>query len=148
MLNVLTRARFLFKQVLEPLDDMNLEDEILNLEDEISDLVLELVTGQPSDLFLKRLFSLKAGKWTDAAGLCKGLAETQAQITELLSQVGDEDTLQVMWLEYPDTAQQKGYCLILFFVELLSWTNSAFYNKQGFFETQNKQMPELVKTNR
>ncbi len=112
--------------------EMNLEDglEELELEDRLSSLTADLVEFESNDLFLERLFSEEAGKWIEIESLCSKLQEIEGQFEELRKSF--EGTLQVTWLDYPSVAYGGGYCLIIFFVEALHWSNLALYNKQLF----------------
>ena len=113
-------------------EEMNLEDGIeeLELEDRLSSLTADLVEFESNDLFLERLFSEEAGKWIGIEPLCNGLKEIESQLEELRESV--EGTLQVTWLDYPNAAYGECYCIIIFFVEALHWSNLALYNKQLF----------------
>ncbi len=93
----------------------------MKIEHQLSDITADLVELEENKPFLERLFSIEAGRWVDAGCLCDGL-------TQKLK----EGRAQVTWLDYPDAAHGKGYCLIIFFSEELHWSNVALYNKQWF----------------
>lgn len=99
----------------------------MNIENKISDITADLVELEENSAFLERLFSIEAGKWVDAVSLCKGLTQIKGQLEKL-----KEETMRVTWLDYPDAAHGKGYCLIIFFSEELHWSSVALYNKQWF----------------
>ena len=99
----------------------------MNLENKLSDITADLVELEENSAFLERLFSIEAGKWVDAVSLCKGLTQIKGQLEKL-----KEETMRVTWLDYPDAAHGKGYCLIIFFSEELHWSSVALYNKRWF----------------
>jgi len=93
----------------------------MNIENRLSDITADLVELEANTPFLERLFAIEAGRWVDAAYLCNGLTQRLR-----------EETVQVTWLDYPDAAPGKGYCLIIFFSEELHWSNVVLYNKAWF----------------
>lgn len=101
----------------------------MNIESQLSDITADLVELEENSAFLERLFSHKAGKWVDAFSLCNGLTPIRGRLEKL-----KEETVRVTWLDYPDAAHGKGYCLIIFFSEELHWSNVALYNKQWFLQ--------------
>jgi hypothetical protein len=123
------------------LEDMNIEESIeMELEDKLSCLTADLVEFESNSPFIERLFSEEASKWIEIQSLCSGLKEIESQLEELKESF--EGTLRVTWLDYPDAAVGKGYCLIIFFVEALHWSNLALYNKQLFL----KKLAEKTRT--
>lgn len=113
------------------LEEMNQEENLeMELEDKLSSITADLVEFESNSQFLERLFSEEAGKWIEIEPLCNGLKEIESQLEELRESV--EGTLQVTWLDYPNAAYGEGYCIIIFFVEALHWSNLALYNKQLF----------------
>lgn len=106
----------------------SLED--IELEDRLSSITADLVEVEKNSAFLERLFSVDAGRWINIAPLCSGLNEIEGQLEEFRESF--EKTLRVTWLDYPEAAYGKGYCIIVFFVEALHWSNVALYNKQLF----------------
>jgi hypothetical protein len=93
----------------------------MNIENQLSDLTADLVELEEHTLFLKRLFSTEAGRWT-------GLSTLYQECAEKLDAVA----VQVTWLDYPDASNGYEYCLIVFFSEELHWSNVALYNRQWF----------------
>src|SRR5919202_1968937 len=123
------------------LEDMNIEESIeMELEDKLSCLTADLVEFESNSPFIERLFSEEASKWIEIQSLCSGLKEIESQLEELKESF--EGTLRVTGLEYHDAAVGKGYCLIIFFVEALHWSNLALYNKQLFL----KKLAEKTRT--
>jgi hypothetical protein len=94
-----------------------------NKENQLSDITADLVELEENGVFLERLFSLEAGQWVDAASLCNG-------VTQKLQ----DGVVQVTWLDYPNAAHGKGYCIIIFFAEEYHWSNVALYNKKWFLQ--------------
>lgn len=114
------------------LEKMNLEDGLeMEVEDILSSITADLLEFESNRLFLDRLFSEEAGKWLEIAPLCEGLVEIESQLEELRASF--EGRLRVIWLDYPDAAAGEGYCLIVFFVEELMWSNLSIYNQKYFF---------------
>ncbi|MBI4641216.1 MAG: hypothetical protein HY731_11010 [Candidatus Tectomicrobia bacterium] len=104
----------------------------MNLEDKLSDLTANLVELEENSLFLERLFSDDSGRWIDVASLCSGLTDVEGRLEELRKSL--KAPLQVTWLDSPKSVYRNGYCVILFFLEELHWSNVALYNKQWFLQ--------------
>ena len=102
----------------------------MKVEERLADLTADLVEYEENSIFLERLFSLKAGVWEDVTALCRDIVHLEEHMAQL--QRSSKGRLQVTWLDYPASTQGKGYCLIVFFVEELHWSNVALYNKQWF----------------
>ena len=103
----------------------------MKLEDKLSEITADLVEFEENTLFLERLFSVEAGRWIEVAPLCNGLTEEVEEQLEALEE-SFQTPLQVAWLNSPKSAYGSGYCLIIFFLEDLHWSNVALYNKQWF----------------
>ncbi|MBD1806921.1 hypothetical protein H6F98_15850 [Microcoleus sp. FACHB-SPT15] len=127
------------------LEEMNLEENLeMELEDKLSCLTADLVEFESNSLFLERLFSEEVGKWIEIESLCSGLQEIESQLEELKELFvaccpEGAGTLRVTSLDYPDAACGEGFCLIIFFVEALHWSNLALYNKQLFLRKLSRQ---------
>jgi hypothetical protein len=102
----------------------------MKVEEKLADLTADLVECEENSVFLERLFSLKAGVWEDVTALCRDIMHLEEHMAQL--QRSSKGRLQVTWLDYPTSTHGKGYCLIVFFVEELHWSNVALYNKQWF----------------
>lgn len=111
---------------------MNKEESLeeMDVEDRLSCITSDLVSMKSNSPFLKRLFSQNAGKWIEIESLCSSLKEIETQLEKLRELF--KGTLRVTWLTYPEAAVGEGYCLIIFFVEALHWSNLALYNKELF----------------
>jgi hypothetical protein len=103
----------------------------MKVEERLADLTADLVEYEENSVFLKRLFSLKAGVWEDVTALCRDIGHLEDHIAQL--QRSAKDRLRATWLAYPASTHGKGYCLIVFFVEELHWSNVALFNKQWFY---------------
>jgi hypothetical protein len=112
---------------LETLLDRDSEE--LELEDWLSCISADLLEYDRNSLFLERLFAQKSGEWSTIESLCDGLPDIETQLQHLAAISPAE--LRVTWLDYP-TAAGLGFCLILFFVESLHWSNLAVYNQALF----------------
>jgi hypothetical protein len=99
-------------------------------EDSLADITADLVEHAENTLFLERLFALEPGVWENVAVLCRDMPHLKDQIASLKRP--DPGVLRVTWLDYPRSAHGKGYCLIIFFMEELHWSNVALYNKAWF----------------
>lgn len=108
----------------------------MNLEESLADITADLVELKENSPFLERLFAVRAGQWLDAAVLCSQLID----ITDRLEGLSEsfEGALHVTWLAYPESVYGDGYCLIIFFVEALHWSNIAVYNRRHFLQTQSE----------
>jgi hypothetical protein len=102
----------------------------MKVEERLADLTADLVEYEENSVFLKRLFSLKAGVWEDVTALCRDIGHLEDHIAQL--QQSAKDRLRATWLAYPASTHGKGYCLIIFFAEELHWSNIALFNKQWF----------------
>jgi len=102
-------------------------EEQLTLEDELEDFAADFVSDKHSDTHLRRLFQRESGKWITAQQLCNEQEDVLARLGTL--QESAEGTLQVAWLENPESAYGEGYVTILFFVESVFWKTLAIYNK-------------------
>jgi hypothetical protein len=102
----------------------------MKVEERLADLTADLVECEENSVFLERLFSLKAGVWADVTALCRDIVHLEEHMAQL--QRSCKGRLQATWLDYPASTHGKGYCLIVFFVEELHWSNVALYNKQWF----------------
>ncbi len=100
----------------------------MKVEERLADLTADLVEREENSVFLERLFSLKAGVWEDVTALCRDIVHLENHMAQL--QRSSKGRLPVTWLDYPTSTYGKGYCLIIFFVEELHWSNVALYNKQ------------------
>ncbi len=101
-------------------------------EEQLADITADLVELEANHPFLARLFSLPAGMWEEVTILCDDLPQIKDQIKQL--QKYSTDILQVTWLDYPYSTSGKGYCVIIFFAEVLHWNSVALYNKQWFLQ--------------
>jgi hypothetical protein len=104
----------------------------MNIEEQIAEITTDLVELEACHPFLERLFSLQAGVWETALLLCKDLLHIQKQIKHLENKISDR--LMISWLDYPISTHGAGYCLIIFFVESLHWSQIALFNKQWFLQ--------------
>jgi hypothetical protein len=104
----------------------------MGIEDKLADLTTDLVEHEENQTFLARLFALEAGVWADVAVLCHEVVPLEEHVAHL--QESTTGHLHVTWLDYPDAEHGKGYCLIIFFVEELHWSNVALYNKHWFLQ--------------
>ena len=104
----------------------------MTIEDQMADITADLVELEAYQPFLERLFSLQAGVWTTASLLCKDLLHIQEQMKHLEKKIADR--LMISWLDYPVSTHGEGYCLIIFFVESLPWSQVALFNKQWFLQ--------------
>jgi hypothetical protein len=102
----------------------------MKVEERLADLTADLVECEENSVFLERLFSLKAGVWKDVTALCRDIVHLEDHMAQL--QRSAKGRLQATWLDYLASRHGKGYCLIIFFVEELHWSNVALYNKQWF----------------
>jgi hypothetical protein len=102
----------------------------MRVEERLADLTADLVECEENSVFLERLFSLKAGVWEDVTALCRDIVHLEDHMAQL--QRSSKGRLHATWLDYPVSTHGKGYCLIIFFVEELHWSNVALYNKQWF----------------
>ena len=104
----------------------------MNIEEQMAEITTDLVELEVGHPFLERLFSLQAGVWETALLLCKDLLHIQKQIKHLENKISDR--LMISWLDYPISTHGAGYCLIIFFVESLHWSQIALFNKQWFLQ--------------
>jgi hypothetical protein len=102
----------------------------MKIEESLADLTADLIGCKANSAFLERLFSLKAGVWADVTDLCRDIVHLEDHIAQL--QRSSKGRLRATWLNYPISTHGKGYCLIIFFMEELHWSNVALYNKQWF----------------
>ena|GEM_PF-1015601 len=102
----------------------------MKVEERLEELTADLVESEENSVFLERLFSLKAGVWEDVTALCRDIVHLEDDMAQL--QQSSKDGLRATWLNYPASTHGKGYCLIIFFIEELHWSNVALYNKQWF----------------
>lgn len=99
-------------------------------EERLADLAADLVSIQQNELMLERLFEAQPGQWVDIDSLVGGLPPVAHQLDEM-AELAD-GTIRVTWLDYPQSLNGPGYCLILFFLEELLWSHVAVYNKGRF----------------
>jgi hypothetical protein len=114
----------------------------LSIEDHLTEMTADLMALEKNSPFLVRLFTRKAGVWTDITALCQDLGHCTDQIESVQQQL--PGTLQVTWLAYPNAAHGRGYCVIIFFAEEVPWSNVALYNK-AWFSRGLGQRPSVVK---
>ncbi|HAC62936.1 MAG TPA: hypothetical protein DCF68_05220 [Cyanothece sp. UBA12306] len=110
-----------------------LED--LEIEDQLSYLTADLVEYKSNQKFLDRLFAHESGKWTDIYNLCHDLNSISDNLKDL--EKACQGILQVTWLDYPSNLGE-GYCLIIFYLESLHWSNMALHCKTKLSEVQPK----------
>lgn len=108
----------------------------MNVEESLADITADLVELKENNLFLERLFAAPAGQWLQVAALCSKLTHISIGLEELSESF--EGTLHTTWLAYPESVYGDGYCLIVFFVEALHWSNVAIYNRRHFLRTRAK----------
>ena len=123
------------------LEEINLQDSLEEeeIEDILSGITADLVGYESNSPFLERLFLQAGGKWIEIDGLCKGLKEIESQLEELKELF--DGTVRVTWLDYPDATCGLDYCIIIFFVEALHWSNLALYNKGLFLRKLTQKTP-------
>jgi len=109
----------------------------MNLEDRLSDITADLVELEENSVFLDCLFSQESGRWMEVASLCNDLTEIEGRLEELKKSL--KAPLQVTWLDSPKSAYENGYCIIIFFLEELHWSNVALYNKQWFLQHHSRE---------
>jgi hypothetical protein len=100
-------------------------DKPLDLEDELLNFTADLLALKINQIVLEGLFGLGAGEWVNLGELLETLPEMAQQLTEFERVAGGQ--LQVTWLRHPETSES--YCLVLFFMESLSWDSLAIYNR-------------------
>ena len=110
---------------MKPQVKLKTELDDLETEDEWADFTADLLSLKISGPILKRLFTNPLGHWLDFSELLSGHDETVRKLEILQSEC--DGTLRVAWLDYPDL--DRGYCMILFYVDSLGWNNLALYNK-------------------
>ncbi|MGK7887820.1 MAG: hypothetical protein AB4042_00700 [Leptolyngbyaceae cyanobacterium] len=100
------------------------KSEVIDLEDELVDFTADLLSLRQNESVLVRLFHQPMGTWTD---LCTLFAEDHCN--ELLATLHKncDGVLRVTWLNHPELNQ--GYCLILFYMDALNWSQLVLYNK-------------------
>lgn len=99
-------------------------------EDSLADITADLVEHAENHSFLERLFALEPGVWEEVVILCRDVTHLKDQMASL--KAPGQGVLRVTWLDYPRSVHGKGYCLIVFFMEELHWSNVALYNKARF----------------
>jgi hypothetical protein len=102
--------------------DNNIVD--LDIEEEWADFTADLLSLRSNEYLLKNLFSHPIGQWLNFSDLLDNQVDRQ-QLNTL--QTDCAGTLQVTWLGHPQL--DRGYCLVLFYVDSLDWNNLSLYNK-------------------
>jgi hypothetical protein len=103
--------------------DNNVVD--LDIEEEWTDFTADLLSLRSNESLLNNLFSHPIGQWLNFSNLLGGQGELCQRLDNL--QTDCDGTLQVTWLSHPQL--DRGYCLVLFYVESLDWNNLSLYNK-------------------
>lgn len=106
--------------------EMIVENELddLAIEDEWADFTADLLSLRESESILTQLFLNPLGQWLDFSNLLND-DEILQKLASL--QADCDGKLRVTWLEHPEL--DRGYCLVLFYVDSLGWNNLALYNK-------------------
>jgi hypothetical protein len=102
----------------------------MNREEMLADVAADLVSIKQNRDFVRRLFRTEAGRWASVPTLCEGLPETAQRLKELEALA--EGELLATWLDFPISLHGSGYCLIIFYLEELNWSNVAIFNKRVF----------------
>jgi hypothetical protein len=103
--------------------DNNIVD--LDIEEEWADFTADLLSLRSNESLLKNLFFHPIGQWLNFSDLLDDRDDVWNQLNKLQSDCGG--ALQVTWLGHPQL--DRGYCLILFYVDSLDWNNLSLYNK-------------------
>lgn len=113
------------EMMLDAIDD-------LDIEEEWADFTADLLSLRSNESLLKNLFSHPIGQWLDFSDLLDSQDEVWNQLNKLQSNYGG--ILQVTWLNHPRL--DRGYCLVLFYVNSLDWNNLSLYNKSRLEEVE------------
>jgi hypothetical protein len=103
--------------------DNNIVD--LDIEEEWADFTADLLSLKSNEYLLHGLFSHPIGQWLNFSDVLDSHDDVWHQLNKLQSDCGGE--LQVTWLGHPQL--DRGYCLVLFYVDSLDWNNLSLYNK-------------------
>lgn len=101
------------------------ELDIIDIEDELADFTADLLALSANEHILKRLLKEPAGSWSNLANFLEGHQQATQVVEKFQSDCNG--ILQVTWLAHPRL--DRGYCLVLFYVDALGWNNLAVYNK-------------------
>ena len=94
-------------------------------DDLLADLSADLLASRSNLPFVERLLSSPPGTWARVATLLDGLLEPSQRLAAL-PEVAE---LQATWLDYPQSANGAGYCVVVFFLEDPLWSSAALYNR-------------------
>jgi hypothetical protein len=103
--------------------DNNIVD--LDIEEEWADFTADLLSLRSNESLLKNLFFHPIGQWLNFSDLLGKQDDIRQQLNKL--QTDCAGILQVTWLGHPQL--DRGYCLVLFYVDSLDWNNLSLYNK-------------------
>lgn len=101
------------------------EPDVIEIDDEFADLTADLLSLEVNEPIIERLFSRPVGRWSDLTDFLEVEHPTTQEVDALQSSCNGR--LRVTWLEHPEL--EKGYCLVLFYVDALGWNSLALYNK-------------------
>lgn len=98
----------------------------LSQEDILSSITSDLVSLEEYESFVRRLTTFQQGCWVhlDEMGDSQQVWPDELQLLEK----SVKDSFVVTWLKHPDISSK--YCLVIFYSEILDWTNVATYNRQ------------------
>lgn len=102
------------------------QPDALDLEDELLDFTADLLALKANQPFVSSLLAQPKGQWVNVAAIAPDIASVNETLMTL--EAVSKGQLQVTWLSHPET--NDDYCLVLFFMESLSWDNLAIYHRK------------------
>jgi hypothetical protein len=109
----------------------------LSEDDELSSITADLVVLSKNLPFLKRLFTLEAGKWLDISVSCNDLPEVQQQLQKTWNDSEPDEALFATWILSPDADEsddEDDFCVIFFWTIIGHWSTNIVYNRSYFLE--------------
>jgi hypothetical protein len=101
-------------------------DLALDLETELEDLTADVLALKVHEESLRMLFSHSAGTWLNLQSLLDSSSAISQHLHHLEAQA--DGMVQITWLPHPQTTSD--YCLVLFYLDVLNWTNLSLYHQK------------------